>query len=210
MSPETFIAGILIGIILAAPVGPLSIICLHRLLNRGRLHGIVSGLGIATADTFYAGLVASGLSLIAGVLLSFQVQLRIVAGLALIFIGYRVYASPVSIDPSTRNGERDLLHEYSSMTVLTLANVLTILTIGIFLSGSGFVIGTESPTEGLLFASGVFTGETAWWFTTCSVIDAVNHRFNPGRLALINRISGAVIATAGIVMAFSVLFLLFG
>ena len=207
MNPEVFVSGAIIGVMLAAPVGPLALICIHRSVTRGTLHGFISGLGIATADALYAGVVASGLTLISEFLLAYQVPLRIIAGALLLFIGYRLFRSPADTMSPRQNGNERYLHEYSTMTALTLANVFTIVSIGIFLSGSGIVVRTASPLAGLVFATGVFTGEIIWWLAACSALGSINHRLNPGRLLLINKISGCVITFAGILMILSVAFL---
>lgn len=207
MNPEVFVSGAIIGVMLAAPVGPLALICIHRTVTRGTLHGFVSGLGIATADALYAAIVASGLTLISDFLLEYQIPLRIIAGALLLFIGYRLFRSPADTLPPRQNGDGRFLHEYSSMTVLTLANVFTIVSIGIFLSGSGIVVRTASPLAGIVFGAGVFAGELIWWLAVCSALGSINHRLNPGRLLLINKISGCVIALAGLAMILSVAFL---
>ncbi len=206
MSPEVFIQGLVIGIFLAAPVGPLALVCIRRAITGGSMHGFVSGLGVATADAFYAGIVASGLSLVAGFLLAWQAPLRIIAGITLVGIGYRVFRSPARSDPARYHEHVSYLRDYSSVAALTLANVFTIISVGIFLSGSGMVISTASPAAGIVFAAGVFAGESAWWLLVCSALGSASHRITPAGLALVNRISGGVIAIAGIVMLLSVAF----
>jgi threonine/homoserine/homoserine lactone efflux protein len=204
MNQEVFLQGVLIGVFLAAPVGPLALVCIRRAITGGSLHGFVSGLGVATADAFYAGIVASGLALVAGFLLAWQDPLRIIAGLTLIYIGYRIFRSPAKSDPPRYHEHVSYLRDYSSMAALTLANVFTIISVGIFLSGSGIVVSTESPAAGIVFAAGVFAGECAWWLLVCSALGSARHRISPEGLALINRISGGIIAIAGIVMMLSV------
>ncbi|OPY35949.1 MAG: LysE type translocator [Methanoregula sp. PtaU1.Bin051] len=207
MTPEVFIQGVIIGIFLAAPVGPLALICIRRSINGGRMHGFVSGLGLATVDAFYAGIVASGLTLIAGLLLSWQAPLRAVAGIALAYIGYRIIRTPARSDPVEYHEHVSYFRDYASAAALTLVNVFTIISIGIFLSGSGMVVSTASPAAGMIFAAGVFTGEVAWWLPVCSALSSASHRISPAGLSLVNRISGGVIVAAGIVMLLSVIFI---
>lgn len=206
MSPAIFIAGMITGVFLAAPVGPLALICIHRSVTRGSLHGFVSGLGIATADAVYAGIAASGLALAAGVLLPYQLPLRIIAGIALLVIGYRVFSSPAEDPSALRNGDAPYLHEFIGMTALTLANVFTIISIGIFLSGSGIVISTASPVAGIFFAGGVFVGELIWWLLVCFGLGSINNHINPAHYTAINRISGGFISIAGIMLLLSAAF----
>lgn len=207
MSAAAFIPGAIVGVMLAAPVGPLALVCIHRAVARGSLHGFVSGLGIATADALYAAIVASGLVLLSDLLLTYQMPLRIVAGLLLMFIGCRVFRSPAQGASANGNGNGTLLRDYSSMAALTLANVFTVVSIGIFLSGSGIVIGAASPADGLVFAAGVFAGEVAWWLPVCAAVGSARHRLEPVHLGIINRVSGCIVMAAGIVMIISAAFL---
>ena len=84
------IQGIIVGLILAVPVGPLSLICIQRTLSSGRLHGLLSGFGITVGDSVYAVIAFLGLAAISGFILSFEVPLRIFAGLVLIVVGVRI------------------------------------------------------------------------------------------------------------------------
>ncbi len=207
MSAGIFAAGMIIGIMLAAPVGPLALICIQRAVARGGMHGLASGLGIAVVDAVYAGIVALGLTLVSGFLLQYQLPLRTLAGTVLLFIGCRVFSAPAGSARTLQEGEATLFGAFSSMAGLTAANIFTIITIGIFLSGSGIVISSASPVYGLVFAGGVFTGETAWWLVACTLLGSITHRISPSGLTLINRVSGIIIVLAGLALILS-LFLL--
>jgi len=88
-----FIQGIIIGLTLAVPVGPISLLCIHRSVTDGRLHGIVSGIGVASADSFYAAVSFLGLTVISGLIIAQQFFFRFLAGIVLIFVGIRVFLS---------------------------------------------------------------------------------------------------------------------
>jgi threonine/homoserine/homoserine lactone efflux protein len=194
-----FINGIIIGVALAAPVGPIAFVCIQRSLAYGRLHGIASGLGIATADTFYAAVTAFGLALISDFLLARQWFFRLFGGLALIVVGIKIFlAGPPEITPAPEN--ESFIADYSTMLALTLANPLTIVFFTIIIPGFGVVLSGSTGITPALFVTGVFLGEMGWWVFLCGTLGSMREYLTRERLHLINRLAGVVIAVFGAVM----------
>jgi len=190
------INGIIIGIILAAPVGPIAFVCIQRTLARGRLHGITSGVGVATADTFYAAVTAFGLGLISDFLLARQWFFRLFGGLALVAIGIRiVFSSPPESLSGTEN--ESYLADFSTMFAIAIANPLTIVFFTIIIPGFGIAIGGNTSIGSAIFVIGVFIGELAWWVFLCGSLGSVRDYLTRERLHLINRLAGLVIAVFG-------------
>ena len=199
METDLFVHGIVIGIALAAPVGPIAFVCIQRSITRGRLHGIVAGLGIATADAFYAAVTAFGLALISDFLLARQWFFRLFGGLALIAVGLKIFfAPPPEMKVQADGGS--LLSDYSTMLALTLANPLTILFFAIIIPGFGAVISGATWINPALFVIGVFAGEMAWWVILCGSIGSMRSYLTQERLHTINRLAGLVIAAFGVVL----------
>jgi threonine/homoserine/homoserine lactone efflux protein len=196
---ELFIHGIILGIALAAPVGPIAFVCIQRSLANGRLHGIISGLGIATADAFYAAVTAFGLALISDFLLTRQWFFRLFGGIALIAVGIRIFfAAPP--DATTAPGTESYLADYSTMLAFALANPLTILFFAIIIPGFGVVISGSTWVTPTIFVVGVFLGEVAWWVFLCGTLGSMRSYLTRERLHLINRLSGLVITAFGVVL----------
>ncbi|MFA6362620.1 LysE family translocator [Methanoregula sp.] len=199
METELFIHGIILGIALAAPVGPIAFVCIQRSLANGRLHGIISGLGIATADAFYAAVTAFGLALISDFLLTRQWFFRLFGGIALIAVGIRIFfAAPP--DATTAPGTESYLADYSTMLAFALANPLTILFFAIIIPGFGVVISGSTWVTPTIFVVGVFLGEVAWWVFLCGTLGSMRSYLTRERLHLINRLSGLVITAFGVVL----------
>ena len=199
METDLFVHGIVIGIALAAPVGPIAFVCIQRSITRGRLHGIVAGLGIATADAFYAAVTAFGLAHISDFLLARQWFFRLFGGLALIAVGLKIFfAPPPEMKVQADGGS--LLSDYSTMLALTLANPLTILFFAIIIPGFGAVISGATWINPALFVIGVFAGEMAWWVILCGSIGSMRSYLTQERLHTINRLAGLVIAAFGVVL----------
>src|SRR5512137_1839992 len=113
MDPGLFIQGIIIGLTLAVPVGPISLVCIHRTVAGGRLHGILSGLGVATADSFYAAVAFFGLTAVSGLIIGHQALFRFLAGIALVLVGIQVYRSvPAAVREG--GGQEPYLQDYLS------------------------------------------------------------------------------------------------
>ena len=98
-----FIQGIIIGLTLAVPVGPISLVCIHRTVANGRLHGIISGLGVATADSFYAAVAFLGLTAVSGLIIGNQSLFRFLAGIALILVGIQSVSTGLLAEMITKS-----------------------------------------------------------------------------------------------------------
>lgn len=205
MDSSLVLQGMIIGLILAVPVGPLSLMCIQRSLSEGKLHGIVSGLGVATADSFYALVAFLGLTVISGFILSWQEYFRIIAGLVLVAVGIKIFLTlPHTGDQKEVPGS--YTRDYLSMAAIALANPMTITFLMVTLPGFGFVFGGSSLPSTAEFVGGFFGGSMLWWIILCSMLEAVRSRIGAGALCLINRVSGICILGIGVFMLVSFLF----
>ena len=196
MDVSLFVQGIIIGLTLAAPVGPLALICIQRTVTEGRLHGIFSGIGVATADSFYAAVTFLGLTVISGLIIAQQYLFRFLAGVVLILIGIRVFLSiPSAISAKTEH--ETYLKDYLSMVALAIANPLTLVFFLVILPGYGVVIRGTSFLSAVEFVAGVFFGSTVWWVVLCGSIGSVRSRLSSENLGRINRVSGLLISCFG-------------
>jgi threonine/homoserine/homoserine lactone efflux protein len=196
---DLFVHGIVIGIALAAPVGPIAFMCIQRSIAHGRLHGIAAGLGIATADAVYAAVTAFGLALISDFLLARQWFFRLFGGIALILVGLKIFFAPPP-DVTVKADGGSLVSDYTTMFALTLANPLTILFFAIIIPGFGGVISGGTWFTPALFVIGVLVGEIAWWVLLCGILGSMRSYLTQGRLHTINRLAGLVITAFGVVL----------
>jgi threonine/homoserine/homoserine lactone efflux protein len=196
MEVSLFVQGIIIGLTLAVPVGPLALICIQRTVKEGRLHGIFSGIGVATADSFYAAVTFFGLTVISGLIIAQQYLFRFLAGVVLILIGIRVFLSVPSA-MSTKTEHETYLKDYLSTVALAIANPLTLVFFLVILPGYGVVIYGTDSLSAAEFVAGVFFGSTVWWVVLCGSIGSVRSRLSGENLRLINRVSGLLISCFG-------------
>lgn len=187
-----------IGFLVAAPVGPIAMLCIRTTLERGRLAGVSAGLGAAVADTIFAAIGAYGISLIGGFLAASESWLRLIGGIILIAFGIHLgRKQPDIADAETREVPKGLLADFAMTLVLTLANPVTILTfIGLFAGVSG-LRGFELSTIPALLI-GVLIGSAAWWLVLSGIVGLIRHRIDSATMLWINRGSGAAIVAFGL------------
>lgn len=196
MDFSLFMQGIIIGLTLAAPAGPISLLCIQRTISDGRLHGIFSGIGVAAADSCYAAITFLGLTAVSGLLIANQSLTRLIAGMGLVIVGLWVGISmPAGLSSKTEH--ESYLRDFVSMFAITIANPLTILFFAALMPGFGVVVHGATVLSAAEFIGGVFFGSTIWWIVLCGSIGSVRSRLSPGNLRLINWISGVMIICFG-------------
>ena len=204
MDISYFYKGLVIGFSIAAPVGPIGILCIKRTLSSGRVVGLLSGLGAATADSLYGSIAAFGLTFISNFLLQEQSWLRLIGGAFLCYLGIKTFLShpPASLSSTKQSS---LFNVYGSTFFLTLTNPLTILSFTAIFAGLGLANATGSYLSAALTVLGVFLGSACWWVLLSGVTSLVRNRINLSGLSWVNRISGLIILGFGIIAIISVL-----
>jgi threonine/homoserine/homoserine lactone efflux protein len=204
MQIEYLLRGVAIGFSVAAPVGPIGILCIHRTLSDGWSTGMLSGLGAACADMVYGGIAAFGIRAVSEFLLNQQVWIRTVGGLFLIYLGIRTIIS-VPSEREMPSSQRGLLGVFLSTFLLTLTNPMTILSFGAMFAGFGLLNEGVSYSVSGLIVLGVFLGSGLWWFLLSGGVNLLRTRFSVSLLKWVNRLSGGVITTFGVIIILSAL-----
>ncbi|MBL7198817.1 MAG: LysE family transporter [Anaerolineae bacterium] len=187
--------GIAIGLSIAAPVGPIGVLCIRRTLAEGRVRGLVSGLGAAAADALYGCVAGFGLTILSDVLIGQQTWFRLIGGAFLCYLGVKTYLAQPG-ERAVPEVSLSLLGAFSSTFLLTLTNPVTILSFGAIFAGLGLADSRDGGAIPLVV--GVFSGSALWWLTLSSAVSLFRHRFGPGGLRWTNRVSGLVIAGFGL------------
>ncbi|WP_397341745.1 LysE family translocator [Paenibacillus qinlingensis] len=198
--------GLLLGFSIAAPVGPIGILCMRRTLTLGRLHGFLSGLGAATADAIYGFIAGFGLTLITSFLLDQKVILQLVGGLFLIYLGVQTFRSKPAAEAAKATGDT-LFKSYASTLLLTITNPMTIMSfVGAF---AGLGLGGSSDagfSPAIALVIGVFTGSALWWLLLSLLVGLLRERLKGAAFLWINRISGAMLSVFGLFAVVGLLF----
>ena len=198
-NPETtfLLRGLIIGFSIAAPVGPIGVLCIRRTIAEGRSSGFVSGLGAATADAFYGSIAGFGLTFLTDVLVGQQSLLRLLGGAFLIYLGIKTFFSHPAEEaaPSQRGG---LAGAYATTFFLTLTNPLTILSFAAVFAGLGLATAGGDYLAASILVLGVFTGSALWWLLLSGGVSLFRSRFSPRSMRWVNRISGGIITFFGL------------
>jgi threonine/homoserine/homoserine lactone efflux protein len=196
---DFFIQGVVLGFSIAAPVGPIGVLCIRRTLAHGMLTGLISGLGAATADAIYGLIAVFGVSVVSVILLDYQTYLHCVGGLFLLYIGYKTFkAMPVVAEITGKANNAGFLKAYVSTLLLTITNPLTILSFAAIFTGLGVGAKGVPYISAYFLVGGVFIGSMLWWLSLSIIVNFLRHNFSQKRLKLVNEISGIIIVGFGI------------
>ena len=189
--------GIVLGFSIAAPVGPIGVLCIRRTLAAGRSSGLATGLGAATADAFYGTVAGFGLTVVSNVLVDQSAWLKLVGGAVLCYLGIvTFFAKPTDVAPSVRS--QSVLESYLSAFLLTLTNPMTILSFAAVFAGAGIAEAAAGYLAPALLVLGTFMGSGLWWLILTSGVGLLQEKLNSRILHVVNRVSGVVLVTFGV------------
>ncbi len=186
------IQGLVLGFSIAAPVGPVGVLCIRRSMARGFRSGLVSGLGAASADAVYGTIAAAGLTLVANFLVRQQLWLGLLGGGFLLFLGIKTLASKPAVE-SAKQENGSVGGDYFSTLLLTLSNPMTIFSFAAIFSGMSAQSLPVFRFSAFLLVLGVFLGSASWWLILSGSVGLLRSRVTPALLGWINRVSGLVI-----------------
>ncbi|MFI5025083.1 MAG: LysE family translocator [Alphaproteobacteria bacterium] len=191
-----FIKGLAVGFAIAAPVGPVGVLCIQRSLTKGVLYGLVSGLGAACADAVFGAIAAFGVSFIAEFLARQQYWFQLAGGSLLLVMGCHTLLSPWRPPPAQAEAS-DLAHDSVTTFLLTITNPITIFSLTAVFVAAGISTGTETFLGGALVTGGVFLGSAFWWFILCSGVNLFRAAVSDAYLHWIHRTSGVIMLVFG-------------
>ncbi len=191
------IKGIIVGLAVSVPLGPMGVLCIQRTVNNGLKSGYVSGFGITLADTIYALIAGFGISLITDFLSTYQAYLRFIGGGFLIYLGYKVFFTNPAKQFRVQKKHGTKTHpvkDFFSTFLLTLSNPLTLGFFGLVFAGTGFINAqTSSDSFTVMLVSGIFLGAIIWWGVLATIIDNYRHKFTFRILWWVNKVTGVLI-----------------
>ena len=188
-----FLRAFLIGISIAAPVGPIGVLCIRRTLSNGKLAGFLSGMGAATADMVYGAIAAFGLTVLTNLLVKNAFWLQLIGGLFLLYLGIKTFLEKPA-DRAAQAKQGGYFSMYLSTFFLTITNPITILSFAAIFAGTRIGRNIGSP---LMMVAGVFAGSASWWLALSFGIGLMRDRVNQIHMTWINRISGMIIILFG-------------
>ena len=215
---EILFRGICVGVAASITVGPVAVLCIQRTLSKSRRSGIVSGIGVACADTFMAMVALFFYSMLQTQIEQYNTLLRVIGGIFVVIVGVFIFAqNPVPQIRRNRAGKTSLWQDFASIFGLTIANFIMVVPyilafFAVFKISSGDVTADYSFggfVRALFVIAGFFGGAAFWWTFLACVINLFRRRFRPRHMLTINHVAGIIICILGIYTILSTFFDIF-
>ena len=202
---DFLIKGLFLGIAVAAPVGPIGLLCINRTLNKNYFSGVISGMGATFADVFYGIIAGFGVSFLSNFLLKHTLTFQLVGGLALIIIGIRtilkrqIEAKGKVLEP-LKFRKRNYVKDFFSSFALTLSNPITIIFFTAVFATFGLTSSDTNVHSASILILGVFIGSGLWWMFINGLAYKLKEKAGINLLGKINIISGSLIIGFGLLI----------
>ena len=199
------IQGLVLGFSIAAPVGPVGVLCIRRSMTHGFRSGLISGLGAASADAFYGTVAAAGLTLVADFLISQRFWLGLLGGGFLFYLGIKTLISSPKLE-EPKEGKTVIGSDYFSTLLLTLSNPMTIFSFAAIFGGMSAQSLPVFRFSAFLLVLGVFIGSALWWLILSGSVGLLCSHATQAVLIWVNRISGLFIIGFAVFLVSQTLF----
>lgn len=184
--------GLLLGFSIAAPVGPIGLLCINKTLDKGKLSGFLSGMGAASADMIYGIIAAFSLTSISSILIKQSHIIKIVGGVFLLYLGINILLKKKA-NTSISTDSKNLYEDYASTFFLTITNPMTIISFTAVFAGLGIAETAKNILSSSFLVLGVFIGSALWWLVLATGVAFISKKSNEKVLKFINIISGIII-----------------
>ena len=197
--------GIVIGLMVSVPLGPMGVLIIQKTLQKGALAGFVAGMGAAFADLFYATVAAFGLGVVLNAIQSHELILQIIGGIFLVIVGATIYfGNPLKqIRMKKRGSKKGLLGDFLTLFFLTVSNPVAIVVFMAVFAGASVFGDTPSLRVEMFVLLGILLGGGLWWYTLSTLVNLFRKKFRLRVLIRINRVSGIVITLIGVLVILS-------
>ncbi|PWR22308.1 LysE family translocator [Zavarzinia compransoris] len=196
MDIELFVRALIVGYVVAAPVGPVNLVCIHRTLHIGRISGFMAGVGGAVADGLFAVVAAFGLTAVSQWVVDHEGWMYLVGGLFMAILGVKTFFTTPK-DRDLKADEGSVPQAMVGTFLLTITNPVTILGFATAFAAAGLT-GDGTLGQATFNVVGVFAGSVLWWLTLAFLVGLLRGKLEARGLRLINQISGAAIAACGL------------
>lgn len=186
--------GILIGLLVSIPLGPIGVLVIQRTVNKSRTAGLLSGMGAALSDTIYAIVAGFSLTFVVDFIQENEILFQALGALVVLALGIHIFLKNPVTD-FRRNKLRGNTHfqDIISSFLVTFSNPLTVFVFLAVFTSSGIVVSIEQPLHAIFVIVGIFTGAFIWWFSLSGIVSMFRHKINLRILWWINKTAGAAI-----------------
>ncbi|MCW0484679.1 LysE family translocator [Gaoshiqia sediminis] len=189
-----FIKGILIGLAVSVPLGPIGLLIIQRTVNKDRTAGILSGMGASLSDTIYAIVAGYSLTYIIDFIQAYQITFQIIGALIVLLLGIHIFVkNPVKDLKRYRKRGSNYFQDLASTFLITFPNPMVVFIFLAVFASSGIAFQLDQPYQAIVIVSGVFVGANSWWLLLTGMVSFFRHKFNLRVLWWFNKIAGALI-----------------
>lgn len=189
-----FLEGIIIGLAVSVPLGPIGVLIVQRTVNKNRTAGFVSGMGAATSDAIYSIIAGFSLTWIIDFVRQYELTFQLLGALVILFLGIHIFLkNPVNDLRKYRKKGTSHFQDYVSTFIITFPNPLVIFVFLAIFASTGIVMNIARPYQAFFVVFGVFAGACGWWLILTSVVSMFRHQFNLRLLWWFNKVAGVLI-----------------
>jgi threonine/homoserine/homoserine lactone efflux protein len=201
MALALVIKGILMGLLVSVPPGPVGVMCIKRTMTRGIRSGVVSGIGAASADTLYALIAGLGLSYVINFIQKEQFWIQLVGSIIIMIIAVKLfYTNPAVEFRNSRTRRSKPMEEFISIFLVTLSNPMVVFIFIAMFAGFNMLGENTNPFIALFLVGGVFSGAMLWWFVLSIIVDRFRNRIRLKNIWWMNKILGLIVFICGLVI----------
>ena len=197
---QLVLAGLGIGLLMAAPIGPVNVLVIQRVVAKGFWAGLAAGLGAVLGDGVLAAAGAFSVAAISDVILAYGDTIQLIGGVLLVAFGIALLVRrPVMTTPPH---ERSHILEHMGIIpqtfILTVTNPGAVLGMAAMIGGLGSLIGgLNTNLEALILVVSVMGGSLLWWLGLSELVAKFRHKLTDNRLKVVNRIAGLILLGFG-------------
>ncbi len=186
--------GILIGLLVSIPLGPIGVLVIQRTVNKSRMAGLLSGMGAALSDTLYAIIAGFSLTFVIEFIRTHEVIFQTIGAVVVLALGIHIFfTNPVKDIRRNRLRGNTHFQDIISSFLVTVSNPLTVFVFLAVFTSSGVAVSLEQPYHSFFVILGIFTGAFLWWFSLSGIVSLFRHKINLRILWWINKTAGAII-----------------
>ncbi len=186
--------GILIGLLVSIPLGPIGVLVIQRTVNKSRMAGLLSGMGAALSDTVYAIIAGFSLTFVIDFIRAHEMLFQVIGAVVVLALGIHIFfTNPVKDIRRNRLRGNTHFQDIISSFLVTFSNPLTVFVFLAVFTSSGVAVSLEQPYHSFFVILGILTGAFLWWFSLSGIVSLFRHKINLRILWWINKSAGAII-----------------
>jgi len=189
-----FLKGVIVGLAVSVPLGPIGILIIQRTVNKDRTSGFLSGMGASVSDTIYAVVAGFSITYIIDFIRSHELVFQVVGALMVLALGIHIFfKDPVTDLRKFRRKGNSYFQDFLSTFLITFPNPMVVFIFLAVFASSGIVFQMNDLSQAVSMVGGVFVGTNGWWLVLTSLVSLFRHKFNLRVLWWFNKIAGVII-----------------